>query len=204
MLTPMSESNQLPEAAILMTHEVADWTTWKAHFDAHESARKAGGCLGHHLNRGYDNPNIVSIYLALGDVAKAKAFSQSPDLGRAMKNAGVIGAPTVVWMKPLLEHVVWDRELPAMMVSHTVADVDKWLTAYKAAAGIQKQGGIIGNAANQSLDDSNLVIVYHQAETHDALKAFLATPGLKDAMTRAGVTSEPKVTFHTGGWAKMY
>lgn len=49
-----------------------------------------------------------------------------------------------------------------------------------------------------------LAIIYHQAETFEALEAFLANPDLRGAMEAAGVTSEPKVTFHTGGFAKMY
>ena len=48
----MSESIQLPPAAVIVTHEVADWETWKAQFDRHEAARKAAGILGHHINRG--------------------------------------------------------------------------------------------------------------------------------------------------------
>ena len=46
----MSESNQLPPAAVIVTHQVADWATWKTLFDGHEDARKAAGILGHHIN----------------------------------------------------------------------------------------------------------------------------------------------------------
>ena len=200
----MSEANRLPDAAVVITTEVADWATWKTHFDAHEGMRKAGGMLGHHLNRGLENPNLVGVYMAVGDVARAKAFSESADLRQRMAESGVIGRPHVVWMTPVLEHIVWDRELPAMLISHTVADFDTWLAGYKAAASIQKQGGIIGDAVNRSLDDPKTVIVYHQAETHDALKSFIASPGLKAAMEKAGVTSVPQVSFFTGGWGKMY
>ena len=200
----MSESQSLPEAAVILTSEVADWATWKTHFDAHESARKAAGILGHHLNRGLENPNVVSIYLAIADVAKARAFSESRDLQKAMAAAGVLGAPKVVWMKPVLEQIVWDRELPAMIVSHSVANFDAWLAGYRAAAAFQKQGGIIGHAVNRSMDDPKTAIIYHQAETHDALEAFVSSPDLKAAMEKAGVTSAPQVSFVTGGWAKMY
>jgi len=200
----MSESNQLPPAAVIISHEVADWATWKTQFDLHEGARKAAGFLGHHINRGLENPNLVSVYLAVSDLAKAKAFSTSPDLRAAMAAGGVKGAPTAVWVKPVTEQIVWDREVPGIIVSHTVANFDAWLAGYKAAAAVQKQGGIIGEAANQSLDDPNTAVVYHQAESHDTLKAFVANPGLKEAMQKAGVTSAPQVTFVTGGWAKRY
>ncbi|MEQ1758381.1 MAG: hypothetical protein ABL986_08700 [Vicinamibacterales bacterium] len=197
-------SPTLPETALVITTEVADWQKWKAAFDAHEGARKAGGIVGHHINRGLDNPNMISLYLAVSDVAKAKAFMTSADLKQAMAASGVISAPDIVWMKPMLEQIVWDRELPAMLVSHAVADFDAWLAGYKAADAIQKAGGIIGHAVNRSIDDPNTAIIYHQAESHDTLKAFMARPELRAAMEKAGVTSVPQVSFHTGGWAKMY
>ena len=64
--------------------------------------------------------------------------------------------------------------------------------------------GIIGHAANRSIDEPDLVTVYHQAETFDTLRAFLANPDLEAAMKKAGVVSAPEVSFHTGGWAKFY
>jgi len=200
----MSATRPLPPAAVIMTHEITDWATWKPQFDAHEGARKAAGLLGHHINRNHDNPNLISLYLAVSDVTRAKAFAASPDLHRVMAAAGVKGAPTATWVTPVAEHIVWDRELPAFMLSHTVADFDAWLAGYAAAEGVRQQGGIIGDAVNRSVEDPNTAVVYHQAASHEALTAFLAHPGLKAAMAKAGVTGAPQVTFVTGGWAKMY
>ena len=197
-------TSQLPTAAVILTHEVTDFDAWKAVFDRHEGARKSAGILGHHINRHVDNPNVLSIYLAVSDVSTAKAFSGSADLREKLDAAGVKGAPTAVWVKPVAEEIVWDRELPAMMISHEVADFDAWLAGYTAAAAVRAQGGIVGAAANQVLDAPRTALVYHQAESLDALKAFMANPGLKDAMQKAGVTSAPQVTFVTGGWAKRY
>lgn len=200
----MSEQMQLPQAAVIMTHDVADWDTWKAVFDSHEGARKAAGMLGHHINRHADNPNRISVYMAVSDVARAQAFSQSPDLHATMSKAGLTSAPTATWVKPLDQNLVWDRELPAMMISHTVASLDTWFAGYTGAATLRAQGGIVGEAANQVLDDTGTVLVYHQAESQDALHAFIANPALKDVMQKAGVTSAPQVAFVTGGWSKRY
>ena len=201
----MSDSaQQLPPAAVVVMHPVADYDTWKAAFDAHEGARQEAGVLGHHINRMEDDPNMVGLYLAVSDLDKAKEFASSAELEDAMQEAGVTGPPDMMWMKPLREAIVWDRELPAFMIGHQVADVDAWLEAYDAADELQKSNGIIGHAANVSLDDPNLVLVYHQAETFDDLRAFLANPDLRAAMEAAGVTSEPDVSFAIGGWAKLY
>jgi hypothetical protein len=54
------------------------------------------------------------------------------------------------------------------------------------------------------MDDPSLVVVYHQAESFDTLRAFLADPDLKTAMEAAGVTSEPTVSWYIGGSGKQY
>lgn len=200
----MTTSNPLPAAAVVITHEVADWGRWKPRFDADAGARKAAGILGHHVNRGQDNANALSVYLPVSDVNKAKAFATSPTLQRFMTEAGVVGAPVATWLTPVEENLVWDRELPAVMVSHTVEDFDKWYAGYQAAAAIRRAGGIIGHAVNRSLENPNLVVVYHQAESFGALKAFTQGPDLKAAMQKAGVTSAPTFNYVTGGWAGRY
>ncbi len=194
----------LPPAAVLITHPVADFDVWKVGFDQHEPARRAAGCLGHHLNQAEGDPNLVTIYLAVADLDKAKSFAESEDLKAVMQQVGVTGAPDITWVTPVRESIVWDRQLPAFHLEHRVADFDAWLQAYDAAAGLQKSKGIIGHAANRSIDDPSTAIVYHQAESFDTLRTFLGDPDLQAAMKAAGVTSEPEVSFHTGGWAKRY
>ena len=201
----MSDSTQsLPPAAVVVTHPVADFDRWKAGFDDHEPVRKANGFLGHHLNRAQDDPNRVSIYLAVADIEQARAFVASDDLRDIMQEVGVTGPPEMTWVTPVREAIVWDRELPGFLLSHTVADFDAWLEGYDGADALRKSDGIIGHAANRSIDDPSRAVVYHQAETFEDLRGFLADPELKALMENAGVTSEPEVIFATGGWAKMY
>jgi quinol monooxygenase YgiN len=194
----------LPPAAAAVSHPVADFDTWKVGFDQHEPARRAAGILGHHLNRAEADPNMVTIYLAVSDVDKAKAFAESDDLKAAMQEVGVTGPPVISWMTPVRESIVWDRQLPGCIITHQVADFDRWLEVYDAAAGLRESKGIIGHAANRSIDDPSTAVVYHQAESFDTLRAFLADPELQAGMKAAGVSSEPEVSFQTGGWAKQY
>jgi len=201
----MSENNQsLPPAAVVVRSRVADFDTWLTAFDSHEDVRRTAGILGHHINRAEDDPNDVSIYLAVSDLDKAKAFSASDDLRQRMQAAGVISVPEITYMTPVREAIVWGRELPAFMLRHSVADFDRWLEGYDAAGDLQKAEGIVGQAANRSIDDPAVAIVYHQAESFDTLRAFLANDKLKAKMQEAGVTSAPEVQFVTGGWAKQY
>lgn len=198
------QSDQLPPAAVTVTHPVADFDRWKKGFEDHEDIRRAVGMLGHHLNRSEEDPNLVSVYLAVSDVDRAKAFADSDELKAVMQEIGVTGPPELTWMTPISQDIVWDRELPAFIISHQVADFDKWLDGYNDADGLRTANGIIGHAVNRSLDDPSVAVVYHQAESFDDLRSFLDNPELQTRMKDAGVSSEPEVSFYTGGWAAQY
>ncbi|MGD9701181.1 MAG: hypothetical protein AB7Q42_23475 [Acidimicrobiia bacterium] len=197
-------SDDLPPYAVLITHPVSDVDRWKEGFDGHEPARRAAGVLGHHINRAEGDPNLITLFLALSDIDKARAFSESADLADMMRRFGVTAAPVIRWIQPVREAIVRDHQLPAFILHHRVADFGTWLTAYDGADELQTSKGIIGHAANRSLDDPEVVTIYHQAESFDTLRAFLADPELRTAMHGAGVISVPEVSFHTGGWAKSY
>ncbi len=200
----MTDPAQLPPAAMIVSYQVADFDAWKAVFDDNEQRRIDNGILGHHINRAEGDPNSVALYLAVGDVDRAKAFTTSDELKSAMTEAGVTTAPEFMWMTPVREAIVWDRELPAMVVSHHVEDFDTWLTGYDAADELQRSNGIIGHAANRSIDDPSLVVVYHQAESFDTLRSFLRSDDLRAAMKEAGVVSELEVIFQTAGVGRVY
>jgi len=193
-------------AAILVSYSVADFDHWKATFDSHEPDRIGAGYVGHHINRAENDPNSISLYLAVGDMEKAKAFAASDELKAAMQEAGVTSVPDFLWVKPVAEDVIWDRELPAVIITHTVDDFDAWLAEYKSAEAdaMREAGGIIGHAANQGIDNPSLALVYHQAESFDTLRALVASDELRAVMKEAGVNSEPEFSYHTGGWGKLY
>ena len=200
----MTDPSALPPGAVIIRSTVADFDTWLRVFDENQDLRRDSGVAGHHVNRSVDNPNELSVYLAVSDLYVAHAFAESNELRERMAEAGVLGPPEMTWMTPLREEVVWDRELPAFILSHEVADLDAWLEGYDGADDVRTSNGIIGHAANQSVDNPSVTVVYHQAESMETLHAFLANPVLKEVMEAAGVTSEPEVSFHTGGWGKFY
>lgn len=201
----MSDADQaLAPAAVLVSHSVADFDRWKVTFDAAESARRAAGVLGHHVNRAEDDPNRLTVFLAVSDIERAQTFANSAELKSDMEQAGVTGPPELTWMTPVREAIDWERELPAFVLSHRVTDFDQWLVGYDDAQELRAEMGIIGQAANRSLEDPSVALVYHQAESFDTLREFLGNSDLQIVMKEAGVISEPEVSFHTGGWAKRY
>ena len=196
----------LPPAALLVQYQISDWDQWKSVFDGNEQARIDAGYVAHHINRAENDPNALSIYLAVGDVEKAKAYAADPSLREKMQEASVVSEPQMLWVRPAAEDAVWDREVPGVIVNHTVDDFDAWLEGYNSAeAGAMRDAaGIIGHAANQGVDNPNLALVYHQAESFDALRALVSSDTLREVMKKAGVNSEPEFTYHTGGWGKLY
>ena len=187
------------DKALLVEHAVSNFETWKAAFDAHEGKRKEHSFTAHHLNRGVDDTNIVTVFMLYGDQEKVESFIDSDDLKAAMADAGVKSKPDFTFCTPTLDRVIWDRELPAVIVRHQVADYDAWKKVYDKLDDVRAQAGIIGDAVNRSGDDGNLVIVYHQAETRKDLEAFMNSSTLKAAMAEAGVISAPQISFVTGG-----
>ena len=198
--------NPLPPAAVIVSYKVGDFDQWKTVFEAGEANRAASGFLGHHVNRAEGDPNTLAIYFAISDVEAARAYAASDDVKALMQNATVVSAPDMAWATPVLESIVWDRELPAVMISHAVADFEAWLEEYSSdEANVMRQaGGIIGHAVNRSIDNPNVAVVYHQAETFDALHALTSSDELRLVMKEAGVTSEPEFSYHTGGMGKFY
>jgi quinol monooxygenase YgiN len=189
-----ASAKELPPVAVLIVHRVADFDAWKPVFDDHAEARKAAGFLGHYLEREVGDPNMVSIYFPAMDSDAAKAFLTSSDLAQAMQRAGVEGSPRTTLMKPMsLDED--ERLLPAIVIDHPVADYDTWRAAYDAFDAQRRDMGIVGHAVNQELGNPNRVVVYHQAEDVETLRAFVESTELRETMERAGVVGEPEIMF---------
>lgn len=188
-------SVDLPSVAVLVAHRVADYAAWKAAFDDHIDARREAGCLGHHINRGVDDPNMVYVYLPAADPDKLREFLDSPDLASVMRDAGVEGSPAVHVMRPVSAAYIPDKILAGIIVTHPVEDYDAWRAVYDDFDLYRKECGIVGHAVNQELDDPNKVIVYHQAESLNALRAFVDSNELKERMRDGGVAAPPEIRF---------
>ena len=78
---------------LVIRHKVQDYKNWKVEFDQHGTMRKSQGCKGGKLYRSSQDPSEVVIVFEWDDLGKAKAFTQSEDLGEKMTEAGVISPP---------------------------------------------------------------------------------------------------------------
>jgi hypothetical protein len=185
----------LPPVAVLVSHRVEDYEAWKKAFDEHEAARVDASFLGHHINRGIDDPKMVYLYGPASDAKKVKAFMDSSNLRQAMQRAGVQGAPTITLVEPKHADMIGDQKIPAIIVRHEVRDYDQWRKAYDDFEEFRRKSGIVGHAVNQERGKPNQVIVYHQAKKLDALRSFLDSPELQETMKSAGVIGQPDIDF---------
>ena len=83
----------------------------------------------------------------------------------------------------------------AMMVTHTVKDFDKWLTVFKAGDSLNKVFGLTNPGVGRGLDNDKFVVVFSTAADAQKAKDFGASPALKAAMGKAGVTSAPTISL---------
>lgn len=185
----------IPPASVLIGHRVADFDEWKTVFDTHTQARREASCLGHYLKRGVDDPEMVYVYCLASDADRLRAFLDSDDLADAMQRAGVLGEPMITQMRPISRDLVSGRLLPGIIVMHEVQDYEAWRVLYDEFDDYRQANGIVGQAVSRAYDDPNRIIVYHQAEELDALRAFVESAELKETMERAGVVGEPDIRF---------
>jgi heme-degrading monooxygenase HmoA len=80
---------------ILVQHEVNDFATWKAVFDAALDWRRQQGEVSTRVFQSADNPNDITLFSEWENLEKARAFISSSELKSKMSAAGVKGAPRV-------------------------------------------------------------------------------------------------------------
>jgi quinol monooxygenase YgiN len=193
--------SQLPVAAVVVSHDVEDYAIWKLAFDRHAAARRNAGIVSAHINQDAENPNRLSVYLAGADRAKLAAFVGNVALMATMRDAGVTGPPHIVDLTPMEDLTHKDRPLAGLIIRHEVRDYAVWRQAFDGHGDARRKAGVLGHAVSRSVRNPNVVIIYLQAESLEALRAFAATPDLKAAMAAAGVVGAPDLSFvHGGAW----
>jgi heme-degrading monooxygenase HmoA len=76
------------------------------------------------------------------------------------------------------------------LVRHRVADFDAWRKVYDDFASIQAEHGVQAHQVLRSIENPNDVIVTHTFDSREAAKAFFVRPELKEAMSKAGVSTD--------------
>ena len=143
----------------------------------------------------------MSVYLAGVDRAKLAAFVGDVAVMATMREAGVTGPPHIIDLTPVEDLSCKDRPLAGLIIRHEVRDYATWKAAFDGHGDARSKAGVIGHAVNRSVRNPNVVVIYLQAESLEALRAFAAAPDLKAVMQAAGVVGAPDLSFvHGGQW----
>jgi quinol monooxygenase YgiN len=79
------------------------------------------------------------------------------------------------------------------IVQHPVSDYAAWRTAYEQVQPLRDKHGVSAADVLQDPANPNQVTVLHWFPSVTQAQAFVADPGLKDAMANAGVTAPPRI-----------
>lgn len=82
-------------------HSVADFDTWKAGYDAHESGRTEHGCRRAVVGKVAGSNNDLLVVLSFDDLGSAESFASDPALKDAMADAGVQGPPEITFSEQI-------------------------------------------------------------------------------------------------------
>jgi hypothetical protein len=87
-----------------------------------------------------------------------------------------------------------------MIVTHKVADYEKWKASYDSHDSMRLANGIHSYVIGRGFNDPNMVLVAVKADDMNKAKAFAKDPGLKKAMQQGGVTGAPSISFLNAVW----
>lgn len=88
-----------PVPGAIVSHRVTSFDAWKKVFDADAGRRATAGIVGHAVNRGLEDPNLVVVYLQATTPEQIRGFVGSPELKDVMAKAGVEGPPRIAFVQ---------------------------------------------------------------------------------------------------------
>jgi hypothetical protein len=189
--------------AMLLVH-VKDYAAFREVFDQQLEARKQAGFVAQGIMRGYDDPKLVAIWMAVTDVARAKAFFGDKARRDRWSAASVQGRPEVrLWSNVDARMEPGQRELVAAVVLARVREFSEFKTAFNAEAPLRSVAGVVGYSLSQDVDDKQVAHLYFQGADEQRLRAYLAAKETKQTWRDAGVRSA-RVTFVQEGELSLY
>lgn len=94
----MSNTTKTPtnkKVGLHITHEVKNYTDWKAGFDSHETTRTEMGVRITGVYTSIDNENLVTVTSEVPSLEAANGFINDPKMKETMEKSGVISSPEI-------------------------------------------------------------------------------------------------------------
>jgi len=189
---------------MLMQFKVADFAKWQSKYESKErdSIRRASGLTNYVVGRGLDDANTVITFLKMEDANKAKALTASQGMKDRMKEAGVTGTPSFIYMEVVMDDNSPIEQTNRLLMLEKVKDWDAWKKVFDENKQVRIDGGLIDRGIGHAIDDNHQVSVVFAVTDMKKAKAFLQSKDLKDKMEKAGVEGKPTSFFYN--IVKMY
>ena len=184
-----------PPNVLVIKHKVANYAKWKVLYDAHDSVRLAYGLHNYVVSRGLDDSNIVMIALHMDDAAKAKAFTQLPNLKETMKKGGVLGTPTFSFIDVQMVDTSVNAQT-RVRVTHKVKDWDAWKKEFDSHKQARMDAGLTDRSVGYEIGDNHMVSMVFAVSDMKKAKDFMNSKDLKDKMATAGVEGPPSFFYY--------
>ena len=189
--TPATEpAAAAPQTILIARHKVKDYAKWKASYDANDSLRLANGMHSFVIGRGVEDPNTLLVAVKADDVEKAKAFSKSPELKKAMDAGGVIGTPKIVVATVPILNTNAKSDLRSISFI-TVKDWDNWKSHFEANKQARLESGLEDRGYGHDVDDNHKVVVVYSVLDSAKGRAFQKGPAMQRRLDSSGVVGAP-------------
>ncbi len=190
---------------LVVFHNVRDFESWKAVFDAHEDVRRSHGELEHRVYQGADDRNRVIVHNDFASEEAAQAFMADPSLPTAMERAGVVGEPWLGLLHRVDTAVYADGDVGiTVAVHHRVRDYEAWKPVFDDHEAVRREHGALGHRVFRNVADPFAIVIHNDFPSAEAAAAFGADPSLPEAMARGGVEGEPGIGLITLTERKVY
>ena len=81
--------------------KIAEYSQWRAAFDAMDAVRRQFGQTGCSVFRSASDPLELTVHTQWPSLEQARAYAISPDLKNALQKAGVVSQPEVAFLESL-------------------------------------------------------------------------------------------------------
>lgn len=193
--TPPAETKTI---AMVVSHHVKDYATWRPFFDKDEANRQAANMKVLGVFQDAADPNYVSVTVAVTNVEAAKQFAASEELKKVMTEAGVTDQPEVKFYEfQFSDDAAGSSSDNRLFIVAKVPDFETFSKVYAGNDSLRKARGVSSVIVARNLDDASEVALAYTATDMATLKMHAESAEVKAAMQQIGVIGEPMIQYAT-------
>jgi hypothetical protein len=83
--------------------------------------------------------------------------------------------------------------MSTVFIRHTVTDYDAWKAVFDEHESVRREHGLANAGLHRDDEDANTVTILLNADDAARAREFLGSDSLREAMSNAGVVSQPDV-----------